>query len=184
MEHPIMPIPYDWGITPQERSRPFPSDGFLQKPCTPLYRGVSVKAPADILFRWLCQMRVAPYSYDWLDNLGRRSPRKLQPGLDQLAIGQTVLTVFELVAFEPGRHLTLRLRPHSALARAWGECLASYLIVPRSRHACRLLVKLTIERVPGPGHRLLRTFLAWGDLIMMRRQLLTFKCLSEQTPRS
>ena len=181
MEHPLMPIPYDWGITPQERSRPFPCDGFLQNPCTPLYRGISVNASAETLFRWLCQMRVAPYSYDWIDNLGRRSPRKLIPNLDKLAIGQTLMTIFELTDFEQDRHLTLRLRPHSAIARVWGECLVSYVIAPRTRNTCRLLVKLTIQFAPGPIHRLVRTFLAWGDMIMMRRQLLNFKVLAERT---
>jgi hypothetical protein len=126
-------------------------------------------------------MRVAPYSYDWIDNLGRRSPRQLIPGLNHLAIGQRFMTIFKLVDFERNRHLTLRLEPQSAIARIWGECLVSYLIVPRTRHTCRLLVKLTIESATGSGHGLMRTFLAWGDLIMMRRQLLNFKALAEQT---
>jgi len=175
-----MPIPYTWCITPQERFLSFPCDGFVQDAHTAFYRGVTVNASAEILFPWLCQMRVAPYSYDWIDNLGRQSPQKLTPGLDKLAIGQRMMSIFELIGFDRNRHITLRLRPKAIGSRVWGACLVSYLIVPQSRKACRLLAKLTIPYSPGPLPWLMRTFLAWGDLVMMRRQLLNFKALAER----
>ena len=48
-----------------------------------------------------------PYSYDLLDNLGRRSPRELTPGADKLEVGQRIMTIFYLASFEPDRHLTI-----------------------------------------------------------------------------
>src|SRR5262249_6937940 len=66
-----------WGSTPAERRMQFPCDRHLPACDDALFRAVSVAAPAPLLFRWLCQLRVAPYSYDWLDNFGRRSPRQL-----------------------------------------------------------------------------------------------------------
>jgi hypothetical protein len=176
-----MPIPYQWGTSPQEFYLPFPCDNFLQEPYTAYCRGITINTPPEILFPWLCQMRVAPYSYDWIDNLGRPSPRKLIPGLDQLAIGQRMMTIFELIAFERNRHITLRLKPKAVGSRVWGHCLVSYLIVARAEKTCRLLVKLMVPYSPGPLGGLMRTFLGWGDLIMMRRQLLNFKALAEQT---
>ena len=38
------------------------------------YRGVTLNAPTFVVFRWLCQIRVAPYSYDWIDNFAPAKP--------------------------------------------------------------------------------------------------------------
>src|SRR5436305_1441695 len=103
-------VSHTWGSTPAERARPFACDRWVERPDDPLFRAIDVDAPAAVVFRWICQLRVAPYSYDWIDNFGRQSPRTLLPGLDALAVGQPVMTFFELVEFERDRHLTARLR--------------------------------------------------------------------------
>src|SRR5258708_7310532 len=105
-----------WGTTAAETTLSFPCDRQLSPFEAAMFRAVPVQAPAPILFRWLCQLRVAPYSYDWLDNGGHPSPRQLTPGLDQLQVGQRVYTIFQLADFEPNRHLTLRLSAPRAQA--------------------------------------------------------------------
>ena len=65
----------NWGASVAERRVPLPCNELLPDARTRCDRAISVDAPAAVLFRWLCQLRVAPYSYDLLDNLGRRSPR-------------------------------------------------------------------------------------------------------------
>jgi hypothetical protein len=168
-----------WGTTPGERAMPFPCDGLLASADVALYRGVSVAAPAARVFRWLCQLRVAPYSYDWIDNLGRRSPRQLIPGLGQLAVGQSVMGIFTLVDFDENQHLTIRTKPGTAAWRLFGDVAGTYLVVPQGPDACRLLVKLIVRYPRGVVGALMARCLPWGDLIMMRRQLLNLKDLAE-----
>ena len=172
-----------WGTEAHERELIFPCDRFIPQPEAAGFRGVTINAPVEIVFRWLCQMRVAPYSYDWIDNGGRQSPRELTPGLDSLAVGQDVMTIFDLVDFEIGRHLTIRMKPRSSPSRTFGDIVVSYVIVPSSLGSCRLLVKLIATYPPGTKGSFMRAFLPWGDLIMMRRQLLNLKHLAEQTRR-
>ncbi len=169
-------IAHAWGSTAADRALAFACDGVLGEPADALYRAIDVAAPPERVFRWLCQLRVAPYSYDWIDNLGRQSPRMLTPGLDDLAVGQRVMTIFDLVAFEPGRHLTLRLRRRGGL---FGDVAVTYLVVPRPPDGSRLVVKLRWRYPTVPVGWLACRLLPWGDLVMMRKQLLTLKALAE-----
>lgn len=171
-------VAYTWGTTAEERSLAFPCDRFLNRPDAACYRGVSVNAPSEVMFRWLCQLRVAPYSYDWIDNLGRKSPQQLTPGLDQLEIGQRVM-IGPLVEFERDRQATVVMR-----SRLWGNLAVTYLVVAHSPDRCRLLVKLVFKCPPGPIGWIERLLLPWGDLVMMRRQLLNLKELAERTARA
>ncbi|EUA28809.1 hypothetical protein I548_1994 [Mycobacterium intracellulare] len=68
-----------WGVRPWERTTPLPCDGVLPSAGVRADRAISIAAPPSIVFGWLCQLRVAPYSYDSLDNLGRRSPAGATP---------------------------------------------------------------------------------------------------------
>jgi hypothetical protein len=170
-----------WGTTPGERMLAFPCDRFIPNPDDQLFRGVTVSASAQVVFRWLCQMRMAPYSYDWIDNFGHRSPQQFTPGVENLAVGQEVMTIFELVDFEIDRQLTIRFKPRSTARRVFGDVVVSYLIIPGGDQTCRLLVKI-VGRYPGGVLGLLtKAYLPLGDLIMMRRQLLNFKRLAERS---
>jgi hypothetical protein len=168
-----------WGCSAAERALAHPCDALLPGADEALFRGVDVDAPARVAFRWLCQLRVAPYSYDWIDNLGRRSPRSLTPGLDRLERGQRVMTIFELADFARDEHLTLWLRSASG-RQLFGECAVSYVVAPTSERTCRLRVKFLVRYPRGVFGALVKAFLPWGDLVMMRKQLLTLKALAER----
>jgi hypothetical protein len=157
-----------WGSTDEERATPLPCDEIVPDACLVLHRAVSVEAPPETVFRWLCQMRVAPYSYDLIDNLGRRSPQELTPGLDRLEVGQRFL-IFRLADFEPNGHVTLE--HHGPL---FGDLGITYAVMPGTRLVMRLACNP--PRVPLAGQ-----LLAVGDFVMARRQLLNFKRLAEST---
>lgn len=169
-----------WGTEERERELSYPCDRLIAEPNAALYRGVTIGASPQVVFRWLCQMRVAPYSYDWIDNFGRRSPRQLTPGVENLAVGQDVMTIFDLVDYEIDQHVTIRIKPKSIASQVFGDAAASYLIIPSREQTCRLLVKLVGRYPRGVKGMLMRNFLPLGDLIMMRRQLLNFKDLAER----
>jgi hypothetical protein len=152
-----------WGATQSERTALLPCDGLCPRAGVRADRAISIDAPPPIVFCWLCQLRVAPYSYDLLDNLGRRSPRKRDPELGHLEVGQRFMNLFVLRSFVDGAQITLRSK----------GVAVTYLVRPEGAGS-RLHVRVLFA-IPWPAGRLL----ALGDLVMMRKQLLTLKSLAE-----
>ncbi len=172
-------LPEQWGVTAAEIAATYPCDRLVGTPVRRLTRGIDVDAPADVVFRWLCQLRVAPYSYDWIDNLGRRSPRVLTPGAERLAVGQSLL-IARIADFAPGDHITGLAMP--AAARVFGVAALTYRVRSRSAKSSRLVVRLVVNEPVTRWQKIRCWLLGWGDLIMMRKQLITLKALAEQTP--
>jgi hypothetical protein len=88
------------------------------------------------------------------------------------------MRIFTLVDFEVGRHLTLELTD-AVSRRLFGDLVVTYRVTPAAQGA-RLVVKMVVRRPRGPL-RLLSGLLPAGDLVMMRKQLLTLKRLAEAT---
>ncbi|WP_188781400.1 SRPBCC family protein [Marmoricola endophyticus] len=156
-------------MSAEEAGSRLPGDELAGEGWARLLRGVDCAAPPERLWTWLGQLRVAPYSYDLLDNLGRRSPRTLTPGLGPLAVGQRIHPVFEVAGLVPGRDLTIRGRPGGVMA----DVVLGYAVRPAPAGS-RLLGVVRHPRHPRPVDALL----AWGDLVMMRKQLTTLATLA------
>ncbi len=77
--------------------------------------------------------------------------------------------------------MTLLTKLPSTIA-LFGEIAVTYLVLPRGR-ASRLVVKMVARYPRGLVGWLQRLLLPWGDLVMMRKQLLTLKELAEAQAR-
>jgi hypothetical protein len=158
-----------WGVSGSDIVRVYPCDAFVAAPTLQAWRGVCISAPTTAVWPWVGQVRLAPYSYDWIDNLGRRSPRQLA-GLPEPKVGERFTTAFgrghgRILLVDPGEQLTARI----------GGAFMSYVLVPAGQDTTRLLLKIIIRT-----SRLAALGLSVGDLIMARRQLLNLKHLAER----
>lgn len=169
----------DWGSTGAERSASYPCEGFVPAAELEVYRAIDIAAPVTVVFRWLCQMRAAPYSYDLLDNLGSRSPRELIPGLDHLEVGQRIMTIFHLASFEPDRHLTIVC--DGIGKKLLGDVSSTYAVAPAGSGSRLVLKLVAIPPCGGLVGAAYRRVMPWFDLLMMRKQFLTLKRLAEET---
>jgi hypothetical protein len=158
-----------WGVTESEVLRSYPCDDLVAAPTLRAWRGVRVEAPAAAVWPWVAQVRLAPYSYDWIDNRGRRSPRELA-GLPEPRVRENFTTVGgrpmgRIVSVDPPEQLTATIL----------GAFMSYVVVPQGPDVTRLLLKVVMRtsRWAAPG-------VCLGDLIMARRQLLNFKHLAER----
>jgi hypothetical protein len=164
-----------WGVTDGEVARWYPCDDLVPDPALQAWRGVTVRAAADRVWPWVAQIRLAPYSYDWIDNLGRRSPRKLL-GLPEPTAGERFTTAFggraagRILSVEPGVQLT------GAIMGA----VMSYVLVPSTDGTTRLLLKLVTARGRVAARwRVAAQLLCLGDVVMARKQLRTLALLAE-----
>ena len=173
-------LPDVWGATPQEVTRTYACDRIVPDTAGRLLRAVDSSARPDRVFAWLCQLRFAPYSYDWVDNWGRRSPRELASRGRSLAIGQRFMTIFRLVSFVEGQELTIALRG-GAPRQIFGDVAVTYRVEPQPGGS-RLVAVLRTADPAGPLPVLRRRLLAWGDLFMMRKQLITLTRYAERSP--
>ncbi len=161
-----------WGITDDEVRRRYGCDDLVRSPTLEAWRGVTVHADAATVWARVRQVRLAPYSYDLVDNLGRRSPRALLD-VPEPRVGDPFTRAFgrdqgRVVAVDPGRELT---------AVIMGAYM-SYAVLPapgQDAGRTRLVLKVVART-----RKALAPALSVGDLVMARKQLLTLKQLAEQ----
>lgn len=156
-----------WGVNDADTARSYPCDEYVSGRGLQAWRAVAINATPAQIWPWLVQLRLAPYSYDWVDNRGRRSPQDLL-GLEDPRPGDPFTAsagrpLGRVLAVEHHVHLTARIMATTV----------TYQLVPETAATTRLVMKL------AGGNRLFAPLLSVGDLVMARRQLLNLKRLAE-----
>ncbi|RYB95592.1 polyketide cyclase [Nocardioides oleivorans] len=163
-----------WGVTDEEVRRHYGCDDLVPDPTLEAWRGVSVRATPAAVWARVRQVRLAPYSYDLVDNLGRRSPRDLRE-VPEPRVGDPFTHALgrpqgRVLAVVSGRELT---------ATITGAHLSYAVLAGAGTPArCRLVLKVVART-----SRWLAPAVSVGDLVMARKQLLTLKRLAEADER-
>jgi hypothetical protein len=118
----VRPWHLSWGATGEDVRKRLPGDELVPHPTLESTRAVTIRAPAEEVWRWLVQLgqgRGGMYSYDWLENLAdldMHSTEEIVLELQDLEVGDLVRLAPErmgaeaglrVAAMEPGRALVL-----------------------------------------------------------------------------
>jgi hypothetical protein len=165
-----------WGATREEIASEVVGDGLCPNARIVATRCITIAAPPAQVFPWLRQMgfgRAGWYSYDWIDNLGRRSATAVDPQLQTLEAGGILPggpADFEAVIVDPPHALVMRLAQKGRATRSTTFVLAYGL--RDCPQGTRLVTRMR-ARVDALGGPIIeKLLLAPGDGIMLRRQLL------------
>jgi len=166
-----------WGATPDEISGPVVGDEICDNAHVSVTRCITIPAPPHEVFPWIRQMgfgQAGWYSYDWIDNLGRKSATTINAEWQFAESGSRVPggpIDFEAVIVDAPRAFVLRVRPGGRVSKRMSFTLAYEL---RDNPSGTRLVTRMRARTNAPGGALFdRLLLAPGDGIMVRKQLRT-----------
>jgi hypothetical protein len=167
----------NWESTPEEISGPVVGDEICVDAHVSATRSITIAAPPQEVFPWIRQMgfrQAGWYSYDWIDNLGRRSATTIHPEWQSATNGSTVPAGpidFEAVIVDDPRAFVLRVKPGGRVSRRISFTLAYEL---RDHPDGTRLVTRMRARTSVPGGTFFdRYLLAPGDGVMVRKQLST-----------
>ena len=171
----LRPWQLRWGATDAEVARSLPGDDLVSNPTFNATRAVTVKAPPEKIWPWLVQIglgRAGWYSYDWIDNLGRPSARRILPQFQALKPGDLIPVSpdgkqgFRVQTIEPPRYMI------------WGtpgETSWLWYLDPVSASETRLVTRVRVKYDWTSPSIVFFLVVDVGDVVMMRRCLLGIK---------
>ena len=174
-----------WGATSEEIQCSVVGDDLCKDATLVGTRSITISAPPQDVFPWIRQMgfgRAGWYSYDWLDNLGRKSATTIHEEWQTVEAGDKVPSgpiSFTAAIVEEPRHFVLEIKSlgkkspklHFTLAYELRDDPLGTRLVTRMRSHCSFPFGSLFEKlILGPG-----------DGFMLRRQLLTISKNASQT---
>ena len=175
-----------WGATTEEIQCSVVGDDLCKDATLVATRSITISAPPQDVFPWIRQMgfgRAGWYSYDWLDNLGRKSATTIHDEWQTVNAGDKVPSgpiSFTAAIVEAPRHFVLEIKSlgkkspklHFTLAYELRDDPQGTRLVTRMRsHISVPLGSLFEKLILGPG-----------DGLMLRRQLLTIRKNASTVP--
>jgi len=176
----------NWGATSNEISQQMPGDELITSPAFSATRAITIEAPSTEVFPWIAQMglgRAGWYSYDFIDNFGRKSATSVHPEWAVSSVGDVVPggpISFVVTHIDSPNHLVMSLRGHRPSSRF--KFTLAYSLSDDGQHT-RLVSRVRSELRLPLGAPLLKSTLGPGDGVMLRRQLLGLKDRSESEHR-
>jgi len=168
-----------WGATAEEINSSVVGDDLCSTATLVATRSITIGAPPQDVFPWIRQMgfgRAGWYSYDWLDNLGRKSASTIHDEWQSVEAGDKIPSgpiSFIAAIVDAPRHFVLEIQSlgkkspklHFTLAYELRDNPQGTRLVTRMRSRINLPLGSLFEKL----------ILAPGDGIMLRRQLLNIK---------
>jgi hypothetical protein len=148
--------------------------------CRELIRCIEISADTSDIFGWLKQFRIAPYSYDFIDNRCRKSPDYIIENLPPLKVNTHYLLSFHIFEFLENSFIACRFcepinRPLSLYIK---DLFIEYRIEvqgPKAKLWCKIKGYYYSD-ISSKGFFFIFSIL---NKIMMSRQLKNIKKLSE-----
>jgi len=168
-----------WGATAEEINSTVVGDDLCSDATVVATRSITIGAAPQEVFPWIRQMgfgRAGWYSYDWLDNLGRKSATTIHDEWQSVEAGDKIPSgpiSFTAAIVDAPRHFVLEIKSpdkkspkmHFTLAYELRDDPQGTRLVTRMRSRVNLPLGSLFEKlILGPG-----------DGIMLRRQLLTIQ---------
>ncbi len=177
----LQPRQQRWGATDEEVARPLPGDELVPVPHFNATRAVTIQATPQHIWPWLSQIgfgRAGWYSYDWVDNFGRPSERRIVPELQKIGVGSYIPIFgesgFLVTALKRGHWMVWNSTSDNSTSWYWG-------LFPIDGHSTRLVTRIRMRHNWLSPWFLLTMLVDMGDIVMMRKCMLGIKERAERT---